>query len=116
MKRKSIYKIAINLWKRRFQAVCDSKVSPFWRKKDLKGFVRQMGVHTADWMIYEVAQEIAYRESGCKGWSVEFSNFFTENEEHFRELAIDIIYQQTQEELTDALQESMEAEIEAMYS
>lgn len=116
MKRKSIYKIAINLWKRRFEHVCDSKVSAFWRKRDLRGFIRQMGIHTAEWIVYDLASEIAHREFGNRGWSIEFSNFFDQNLERFKAEAVEVISSQNQEEILEAVEEAMEAEIDAMYS
>lgn len=118
MKRKSIYKISINLWKRKFKQYCDSKINPWWRKRDLKGFVRDMGITTANIMVYDLGREIARREffGGDIGWTVEFENFYTENQEHFDELALDVIYAQTHQELVEALKDAMDAELEAMWS
>ncbi|MBP1129249.1 hypothetical protein JOE25_000792 [Serratia sp. PL17] len=64
----------IQRWK---EPLCDSKLSPCWRKRDLKSYIRRTAVITADCMVSEMAEHNAKVEYGIDGWSPEFSCWFS---------------------------------------
>ncbi|HHQ6598099.1 TPA: hypothetical protein ACSTLU_004405 [Serratia fonticola] len=77
---KSLIGRCIRRWKVKFKPVCDSKVSPIWRKRDLRGYIRQSALTTADNMVQDMAQRNAKIDYGIDGWSPEFSAWYCEPE------------------------------------
>ncbi|EMH9026312.1 TPA: hypothetical protein KE800_003700 [Proteus mirabilis] len=107
---KSLHGRCIQRWKQRFKNVCDSKVSPYYRKRDLKGFCRECGVITADMMIQNMAENNAIVDfSGCwQGWSPEFSKFFDENrEKYITEARLFLNEEATNDEIDDLIEEEI---------
>ena len=80
---KSLVARCIKRWKARFKPVCDSKVSPYWRKHHLRTYFRQCGVITADSMVMEMAESNAKVDFGVDGWSPEFSRWFEERRDEY---------------------------------
>ncbi|CAI2429944.1 hypothetical protein [Serratia liquefaciens] len=66
----------IQRWEVHFKPICDSKRSPYWRKRDLKGYIRHAAIITADCMVSEMAERNAKVDYGIDGWSPEFSSWF----------------------------------------
>lgn len=48
---KSLNARCIRRWKVKFKSVCDSKVNPYWRKSDLRGYIREAALTTAYSMV-----------------------------------------------------------------
>ncbi|EPJ3763099.1 hypothetical protein NPI25_000426 [Providencia stuartii] len=107
---KTLHGRCIRRWKLRFKDVCDSKVSPYFRKRDLKEFCRESGVITADMMILNMAEGNAkFDFSGEQhGWSPEFSKFFDENrEKYMTEARLFLNEEATNEEIDDLIEEEI---------
>jgi len=49
----------IRRWTVYFKQQCDSKVSPWWRKRDLRGYIRDAALTTADCMVERMAEDNA---------------------------------------------------------
>lgn len=86
---KSIHKRFIRAWKLRFRAVCDSKVSAHWQKRDLKSFLRESGIVSANSFTYSMAESLAKQDfqGNERGWSPEFSAWFDKRRQHYMQLA-----------------------------
>lgn len=107
---KTLHGRCIQRWKQRFKSVCDSKVSPYYRKRDLKGFCRECGVITADMMILNMAEGNAHVDFDGKrhGWSPEFSKFFDENrEKYITEARLFLNEEATNDEIDDLIEEEI---------
>lgn len=107
---KSLHGRCIQRWKQRFKSVCDPKVSPYFRKRDLKGFCRESGVITADMMILNMAENNAIVDfNRCwQGWSPEFSKFFDENrEKYITEARLFLNEEATNDEIDDLIEEEI---------
>ncbi|CRL63099.1 MULTISPECIES: hypothetical protein [Proteus] len=107
---KSLHGRCIQRWKQRFKSVCDSKVSPYYRKRDLKGFCRESGVITADMMIQNMAENNAIVDfnGGWQGWSPEFSEFFDKNrEKYITEARLFLNEEATNDEIDDLIEEEI---------
>ncbi|WP_337264369.1 MULTISPECIES: hypothetical protein [unclassified Serratia (in: enterobacteria)] len=76
--KKTLIGRCIRRWKVRFKPICDSKVSPVWRKHHLKGYIRQCALITAGCMVREMAERNAQVDYGTTGWTPEFSEWFNE--------------------------------------
>lgn len=44
---KSLNARCIRRWEVKFKSVCDSKHNPYWRKSDLRGYIREAALTTA---------------------------------------------------------------------
>lgn len=53
---KSLNARCIRRWKVKFKSVCDSKVNPYWRKSDLRGYIREAALTTAYSMVESMAE------------------------------------------------------------
>lgn len=107
---KTLHGRCIRRWKLRFKDVCDSKVSPYFRKRDLKGFCRESGIITADMMILNMAEGNAkFDFSGERhGWSPECSKFFDENrEKYMTEARLFLNEEATNDEIDDLIEEEI---------
>ncbi|MDL9985970.1 hypothetical protein [Providencia rettgeri] len=103
---KTLHGRCIRRWKLRFKDVCDSKVSPYFRKRDLKGFWRDIAIVAADSMIQELAESNAkFDFNGYRhGWSPEFSSFFTKNrEKYITEARLFLNEETTNDEIDDLI-------------
>lgn len=48
---KSLNARCIRRWEVEFKGLCDSKVSPWWNKRDLRGYIRECALTTAECMV-----------------------------------------------------------------
>ena len=107
---KTLHGRCIRRWKLRFKDICDSKVSSYFRKRDLKGFCRESGVITADMMIQNMAEDnaVADFQGGKRGWSPECSKFFDENrEKYMTEARLFLNEEATNDEIDDLIEEEI---------
>ncbi|WP_269564539.1 hypothetical protein [Kosakonia radicincitans] len=97
----------IRRWEIRFRDMCDSKFSPIWRKRDLRGYIRSAALTTAECMVYEMAERNAKVDFDGKekGWSPEFSAWFDERRARYVKEAQDYLDD-------DASNEEIDDEIE----
>ena len=56
---KSLNARCIRRWEVEFEGLCDSKVNPWWRKRDLRGYIREAALTTADCMVQSMAEKNA---------------------------------------------------------
>jgi hypothetical protein len=56
---KSLKARCIRRWEVEFKQVCDSKVNPYWRKRHLRGYIRDCALITADCMVERMAEDNA---------------------------------------------------------
>lgn len=56
---KSLNARCIRRWEVEFKGRCDSKYSPYWRKRDLRGYIREAALTTADCMVERLAEDKA---------------------------------------------------------
>lgn len=89
----SLKKKCIRRWVVEFKPRCDSKFSPYWRKRDLRGYIRECALTTAHCMIENMAYGNAGVDfnGGDKGWSPEFADWFNERKEQYRKEALDYL-------------------------
>lgn len=59
---KSLSARCISRRKLRFKPMCDSKVSPYWRRHHLRGYIRECALTTADCMVEHMAEDNAMVE------------------------------------------------------
>ncbi|QGM68128.1 hypothetical protein [Proteus mirabilis] len=107
---KTLHGRCIQRWRQRLKSVCDSKVSPYFRKRDLKGFCRESGVITADGMIEDMALGNAKFDFDGEyhGWSPEFSKFFDKNrEKYITEARLFLNEEATNDEIDDLIEEEI---------
>ncbi|HGN0534219.1 TPA: hypothetical protein ACKRIS_003754 [Providencia stuartii] len=107
---KTLHGRCIQRWRQRLKSVCDSKTSPYFRKRDLKGFCRECGVITADGMIEDMAFNNAKFDfdGDYHGWSPEFSKFFDENrEKYMTEARLFLNEEATNDEIDDLIEEEI---------
>lgn len=82
---KSLNARCIRRWQVEFKGRCDSKYSPYWCKRDLRGYIREAALTTADCMVKRLAEDNA-RIAFCGysyGWSPEFSVWYDERREAY---------------------------------
>lgn len=96
----------IRRWKVRFKPICDSKLSPYWRKRDLKGYIRRAAITTADCMVSEMAESNAKVDYGINGWSPEFSSWFDELRGQYEKEARDFLNEEVESDDIDGCIES----------
>lgn len=109
---KSLNSRCIRRWKIRFKPICDSKVSPYWRKHHLRGYIRECALTTADCMVERLAEDNA-RVAFCGyvyGWSPEFSEWYDERRESYRKQALRYLNKTA---TNDEIDEEIENELEA---
>lgn len=107
---KTLHGRCIRRWKLRFKDVCDSKISPHYRKRDLMGYFRQYGIITADSMIQEMAFNNAKfdYQGNFPGWSPELSKFFNDNrEKYINEARLFLNEEATNDEIDDIIEEEI---------
>lgn len=59
---KSLNARCIRRWEVEFKGLCDSKVSPWWHKRDLRGYIRECALTTADCMVENLAYNNAMHD------------------------------------------------------
>ncbi|EGT4313719.1 hypothetical protein DOX53_18330 [Cronobacter malonaticus] len=109
---KSLKARCIRRWKVQVRGWCDSKVSPYWRRRHLRSFFRSIALTTADSMVERVAENNAKVDfEGCNnGWSPEFSAWYRDHREHYRKGALELL---NNEATSDEIDEEIFNELEA---
>jgi hypothetical protein len=69
---KSLNARCIRRWEVEFKPLCDSKVNPYWRKRDLRGFIREAALTTAYSMVESIAERNAKvdYDGSLQGWTL----------------------------------------------
>ena len=113
---KSLKARCISRWKIEFKDRCDSKVSPWWRKHHLRGYIRESALTTADCMVEEMAYNNAmhdfFTENGDdNGWSPEFSVWYdSKRREQYQSEALSYLNEcATNDEIDEQIQNELEA-------
>lgn len=80
---KSLNARCIRRWEVKFKSVCDSKHNPYWRKSDLRGYIREAALTTAYSMVESMAERNAKvdYDGEPNGWTPEFSAWYRERHE-----------------------------------
>ncbi|AOA96813.1 hypothetical protein AM387_07690 [Klebsiella pneumoniae] len=109
---KSLNARCIRRWEVEFKPFCDSKVNPYWRKRDLRGYIREAALTTAYSMVERLAEDNA-RVAFCGysyGWSPEFSAWYADRREAYLTAARrDLNKSATNDEIDEEIQNEMEA-------
>jgi len=109
---KSLNARCIRRWEVEFEGRCDSKVSPRWRKRDLRGYIRECALTTAYCMVERMAEDNAkYDYDGTTiGWSPEFSAWYDERRDKYLKEARDYLNEDaTNDEIDEEIQNEQEA-------
>lgn len=107
---KSLNARCIRRWEVEFKGRCDSKYSPLWRKRDLRGYIRECALTTAGSMIERMAEDNA-RVDFCRhtyGWTPEFSEWYDERREQYRKEALAYL---NEDASNDEIDEEIENEL-----
>lgn len=107
---KSLYARCIRRWTVEFKGRCDSKHSPYWRKRDLRGYIRECALTTADSMVERLAENDARLDFGIHGWSPEFSEWYAPQRAEFLDAARHYLNEHA---TNDQIDEEIENELEA---
>lgn len=108
---KSLNARCIRRWEVEFKAICDSKVSPWWRKKDLRRYIRETALTTASCMIDRLAEDNALVDfrGNDQGWSPEFSAWYDKRREHYQhEARMHLDEDATTDEVDEEIQNELE--------
>ena len=111
---KSLNSRCIRRWEVEFKSVCDSKVNPWWRKRDLRGYIREAALTTAHCMVENLAYNNAMHDffGTDIGWSPEFSAWYDERREQYLKEARDYL---NEDASNDEIDEEIQNELEAWY-
>ncbi|PKE27600.1 hypothetical protein CWS43_26105 [Rahnella sp. AA] len=105
---KSIHKRFIRAWELRFRDICNSNTSQYWRKRDIKGFLRNTAIISADGLLYELAEDLAKQAfpGDSQGWTPEFGRWFSQAtiREKFLKLAAMQANAVSDDDITDAIE------------
>ncbi|MEG2042778.1 MAG: hypothetical protein RSE33_16350 [Hafnia sp.] len=110
---KSLNARCIRRWAVEFKSRCDSKHSPYWRKHHLRSYIRECALTTADSMVYRLAEKRAWEVCPVadeRGWTPEFSAWYTTRREKFRKEALEFLNSHaTNDEIDEEIQNELEA-------
>ncbi|MES0345710.1 hypothetical protein KDV22_09975 [Citrobacter koseri] len=109
---KSLNARCIRRWEVEFKPLCDSKVNPYWRKRDLRGYIREAALTTAYCMVERMAENNAKFDfdGSTIGWSPEFSAWYDERREHYLKEAREYLNEDaTNEEIDEEIDNELEA-------
>ncbi|HGY2802914.1 TPA: hypothetical protein ACNVTV_004839 [Citrobacter freundii] len=109
---KSLNARCIRRWNVEFKGRCDSKHSPYWRKRDLRGYIREAALTTAYCMVERMAEDNAMVDfqGANRGWSPEFSAWYAANRKKYLKEARDFLNREaTTEEIDEEIQNELEA-------
>ncbi|MDV0655742.1 hypothetical protein VC625_11405 [Citrobacter freundii] len=109
---KSLNARCIRRWEIEFKGRCDSKVSPWWRKHHLRGYIRECALTTAYCMVERMAEDNALVDFQGNGrcWSPEFSAWYHERREQYLKEARDYLNEDaTNDEIDEEIQNELEA-------
>ncbi|HBV2904296.1 MULTISPECIES: hypothetical protein [Citrobacter] len=108
---KSLNARCIRRWAVEFKGRCDSKYSPYWRKRDLRQYIRECALTTADCMVERMAEDNAlvdFQGNG-RGWSPEFSAWYSERRAQYRKEALTYLnHDATNDEIDEEIQNELE--------
>lgn len=109
---KSLNARCIRRWAVEFKGRCDSKYSPYWRKRDLRQYIRECALTTADCMVEQMAEDNARVDfqGSVGGWSPEFSVWYDERREQYRKEALSYL---NEDASNDEIDEEIQNELEA---
>lgn len=109
---KSLNARCIRRWEVEFKPLCDSKVNPYWRKRDLRGFIREAALTTAYSMVENMAERNAKVDfdGSLQGWTPEYSEWYRKRREVYLKEARDHL---NEEATNDEIDEEIENELEA---
>jgi hypothetical protein len=109
---KSLNARCIRRWEVEFKGVCDSKVNPWWRKRDLRGYIREAALTTADCRVQSMAERNAQIDfyGTDNGWSPAFSAWYYERREQYLKEAREYLNEDaTKDEIDEEIQNELEA-------
>lgn len=109
---KSLNARCIRRWAVEFKGRCDSKHSPYWRKRDLRGYIREAALTTAYCMVERMAEDNAMVAffGYMYGWSPEFSAWYDERRESYlKEARRTLNKNATNDEIDEEIQNELEA-------
>lgn len=108
---KSLNARCIRRWQVTFKPICDSKLNPYWCKRDLRGYLRRCALITADCMVSQMASRNAKVDfdGEANGWSPEFSAWYKERREQYQKEARDVL---NEEATTVEIDEEIQSELE----
>lgn len=109
---KSLNARCIRRWEVEFKGVCDSKVSPWWRKHHLNGCIRECALTTAHCMVERMAEGNARVDfpGSESGWTPEFSAWYATRREQYRKEALSYLNDDaTNDEIDEEIQNELEA-------
>lgn len=109
---KSLNARCIRRWEVEFKPFCDSKVNPYWRKRDLRGYIREAALTTAYSMVESMAERNAKvdYDGEPNGWTPEFSAWYRERHEQYLKEARDYLDEDaTNDEIDDEIENELEA-------
>lgn len=107
---KSLIARCIRRWTVEFKGRCDSKNSPWWCKRDLRGYIRECALTTADCMVERFAEDMARADFGIDGWSFEFSEWYRQRRDEYRQKATKHLNENvTIEEIDDEIEAELDA-------
>lgn len=109
---KSLNARCIRRWEVEFKPLCDSKVNPYWRKRDLHRYIREAALTTAYNMVESMAENNAkFDYDGTTiGCSPEFSAWYDERREQYLKEARDYLDEDaTNDEIDEEIQNELEA-------
>ncbi|EPY4252850.1 hypothetical protein ACXDJK_000544 [Klebsiella pneumoniae] len=102
----------IRRWEVEFKPLCDSKSNAHWRKRHLRGFIREAALTTAASMVESMAERNAKvdYDGSLHGWTPEFSAWHRERREQYLKEARDYLNEEaTNDEIDEEIQNELEA-------
>ncbi|EMM1154112.1 hypothetical protein RVV73_002775 [Citrobacter freundii] len=109
---KSLNARCIRRWEIEFKGRCDSKVSPWWRKHHLRGYIHEAALTTADCMVESMAERNAKvdYDGAPNSWSYEFSLWYRLRREKYLKEAREYLDEEaTNDEIDEEIQNELEA-------
>ncbi|WIO41019.1 hypothetical protein P2G42_13670 [Klebsiella electrica] len=109
---KSLNARCIRRWEIEFKGRCDSKFSTVWRKRDLRGYIREAALTMAYSMVESMAERNAKVDfdGSLQGWTPEFSEWYRKRREEYHKEARDCL---NEEVTTDEIDEEIQNELDA---
>ncbi|MEZ2586189.1 hypothetical protein AB2B46_12995 [Kluyvera intermedia] len=113
---KSLNARCIRRWTVEFKSRCDSKYSPYWHKRDLRGYIREVALTTAECMVDRLAYNNAMHDffagngdDSC--WSPEFSAWYSSKRrnKYLKEARDYLNKDATNDEIDEEIQDELEA-------
>ncbi|WP_334644831.1 hypothetical protein [Klebsiella aerogenes] len=109
---KSLNARCIRRWEVEFKGRCDSKYSPYWRKRDLRGYIREAALTTAYSMVESMAERNAKvdYDGTLNGWTPEFSEWYRKHREKYLKEARDFLNEDaTNDDIDEEIQNELDA-------